>query len=62
MDAGSLWLEAAVDGIVLHEVDEEVSRFFGSIRRMIASGKLKRRSAYGHHYWVKNQEETPRVQ
>ena len=51
MDAGSLWFEAAVDG--------EVSRFFGSIRQMIASGKLKRLSAYGHHYWVKNEEENP---
>jgi predicted nucleotidyltransferase len=61
MDAGSLWFEAAVDGIVLHEIDEEISRFFGSIRRMIASGRLKRLAAYGHPYWVKNEEETPRV-
>jgi len=62
MDAGSVWLEAAVDGIVLHDVDEEVARFLGSIRRLIASGRLKRLSAYGHHYWVKGDKEAPRVQ
>ena len=62
MDAGSLWFEAAVDGIVLYEVDQQVSRFLGSIRRMIASGRLKRLFAYGHPYWVKNDEEAPRVQ
>jgi hypothetical protein len=62
MEAGSLWFEAAVDGIVLHEVGEQVSRFLGSIRRMIASGRLRQLSAYGHHYWVKNEEETSRVQ
>lgn len=62
MAAGSLWFEAAVDGIVLHDVDEEVARFLGSIRRLMASGKLKRRSAYGHPYWVKSEEGGPRVQ
>jgi predicted nucleotidyltransferase len=62
MDAGSLWLEAAVDGIVIYEVNEEVSRFFGSVRRLIASGRLKQLSAHGHHYWVKNGEEDSRVQ
>jgi uncharacterized protein len=62
MAAGSLWFEAAVDGIVLHDVDDEVARFLGSIRRLIASGKLTRRSAYGHPYWVKSEEEAPRVQ
>jgi predicted nucleotidyltransferase len=62
MDAGSLWFEAAVDGIVLHDAGEEIARFLGSIRRLIASGKLKRRSAYGHPYWVKSEEEAPRVQ
>lgn len=62
MDAGSVWLEAAVDGIVLHDVDEEVARFLGSLRRLIASGRLKRLSAYGHPYWVKGDKEAPRVQ
>jgi uncharacterized protein len=61
MDAGSLWLEAAVDGIVLYETNEVVSRFLGSIRRLIASGKLKRLSAYGHPYWVKSEQEAPHV-
>jgi len=50
--AGSLWLEAAVDGIVLMDADGDVSRALGRIRRLIASGTRKRLSAYGHPYWV----------
>ncbi|MBN2552763.1 MAG: toxin-antitoxin system HicB family antitoxin [Spirochaetales bacterium] len=56
--AGSLWYEAAVDGIVLHETDGKISRFLSRIRRLIASGKLERKIAYGHPYWVKREEET----
>jgi len=53
LDAGSLWLEAAVDGVVQYDRDGTVSRFLGRVRRLIASGKLKRRFAYGHPYWLK---------
>ena len=52
-DAGSIWLEAAVDGVISFDREGEVSRFLGGIRRLIAAGKLKRRWAYGHPYWVK---------
>ena len=59
MAAGSLWFEAAVDGIVLHDVDDDVARFLGSIRRLIASGKVRRLSAYAHPNWVKSEDEAP---
>jgi len=52
-DAGSIWYEAAVDGIVLYEVGRRVSRFLIRIRRQIAAGVLERKTAYGHPYWVK---------
>ena len=53
--AGSLWLEAAVDGIVLFDRDARLGRFLGRLRRGIASGKVKRRVAYGHPYWIRTE-------
>ena len=49
---GSLWAEAALDGIVLYDRALEVSRALGSIRRRLASGELVRRTAGGHPYWT----------
>ena len=61
-DAGSIWLEAAVDGIVSFDRDDVVSRFLGSVRRMIAAGEVKRRWAHGHPYWVKGEGGNRNVQ
>lgn len=61
-DAGSIWLEAAVDGVALFDRDGVVSRFLGSLRRLIASGDRKRRWAYGHPYWVKGEGGNENVQ
>jgi predicted nucleotidyltransferase len=52
-EAGSIWFEAAVDGIVLHDSDGRVSRFLSQIRRAIAAGRLVRRFAYGYPYWIR---------
>jgi predicted nucleotidyltransferase len=59
---GSLWIEAAVDGVVYYDRAGKVSRFLGEIRRMIADGRLSRRLAYGLPYWVKNMGGAPHVQ
>ena len=61
-DAGSLWLESSVDGIVMFDRDGGVQRFLGSMRRAIASGILERRKAYGHTYWIKSTERQEHVQ
>jgi hypothetical protein len=53
--AGSIWLEAAVDGIVLHDPEGRIVRLLGQLRRAIASGRLRREAAYGHPYWVKGE-------
>jgi predicted nucleotidyltransferase len=53
MEAGSIWLEAAVDGAMLFDRERAVTRFLGNIRRLITAGKLRRRWAHGHPYWVK---------
>lgn len=54
-EAGSLWLEAAVDGTVLSDREGRVGRFLGRLRRAIAAGRLTRKTAYGHPYWVKSE-------
>jgi predicted nucleotidyltransferase len=61
-DAGSVWMEASVDGVVLYDRDGGVSRFLGSLRGLIASGGLKRRWAHGHPYWVWTKGEKQNVQ
>ena len=52
-DAGSVWLEASVDGIIWHDPHGKVSRTLAGIRRVIASGLISRREAYGLPYWVR---------
>jgi predicted nucleotidyltransferase len=60
--AGSLWYEAAIDGIVLFDREGRISHFLRSIRRSMAEGKLQRKSAYGHPYWIKRGQEAAHVQ
>jgi hypothetical protein len=60
--AGSLWYEAAMDGIVLFDREGRISRFLRTIRQSMAEGKLQRKSAYGHPYWIKRGREVARVQ
>jgi hypothetical protein len=52
-DAGTIWLESSVDGVVWYDRDGGVSRFLAEIRRMIAGGQFSRREAYGLPYWVR---------
>lgn len=52
-DCSGLWLDAAVDGVVLWERGTAVSAFLGALRDQIASGALQRGTAYGQRYWVR---------
>ena len=56
--AGALWAEVALDGIVLDEQDLRVSRWLIAVRREIAHGRLRRRTAHGQPYWVRLDEES----
>ena len=53
LEAGSIWYETAMDGIILFERDRSISSFLQSIRRAIADGHVRRGYAHGHPYWVK---------
>ena len=69
-EAGSLWLEASVDGLILEDTDRRIARFLAGVRRLVAEGRWVRHSAYGLPYWVRPQpgsaghaeEEEARVQ
>jgi predicted nucleotidyltransferase len=50
-NVGTLWAEAAIDGIVLFERTLEVSRALADIRRQIVAGKLVRKLLHGQPYW-----------
>jgi predicted nucleotidyltransferase len=49
---GTVWAEAAIDGIVLFERELEVSRTLAAVRRRIAEGRLVRRTIHGQPYWA----------
>ncbi len=52
-EAGGLWYEVALDGIVLWERDRRVSRFLASVREALGQGKILRRMLHGSPYWIK---------
>lgn len=56
LEAGSIWYEVALDGIMLYERDRRTSAFLQSVRQAIADGRLRRLYAHGHPYWVKRTE------
>jgi HicB family/Nucleotidyltransferase domain len=51
--AGTVWAEAAIDGIVLFERDLSISRRLALVRGDIAAGRLVRRTVHGQPYWAK---------
>ena len=59
-DAGALWFEAALDGVVLYEHHLGISRLLGKIRRDIAEGNIALGHAHGHPYWIDRRTEEKR--
>ena len=51
---GSLWLEVAIDGIVLWEQNLEVSQTLIHVRQEILASVYTRKQAHGHYYWSTN--------
>jgi hypothetical protein len=47
-----VWCEAAIDGIVLFERSDAVTRHLAAIRGDIAAGRFVRRTAHGQPYWT----------
>ncbi len=57
LEAGGLWYEVALEGILLWEHDLQVTRFLRSVRESMAKGRIRRRLLHGSPYWIKNMKE-----
>jgi len=55
-NCGGLWFEVALDGLVVWERGTAVSAFLRALRDRISSGALRRRTVYGHPYWVRQEQ------
>ena len=53
--AGSIWLEVAIEGILLWEKDFKVSHFTRDLRKYILDGNVTRASTQGQPYWIRKQ-------
>ena len=51
-DAGSLWLECALDAKILHDPTGIIRRRLEEIKEMIVSGAVIRRTTHGQGYWI----------
>jgi predicted nucleotidyltransferase len=49
---GGLWREVSRDGVVLWEIDGELSRALAGLRTHVERRGDRRRSSHGHPYWV----------
>jgi predicted nucleotidyltransferase len=52
-NAGSLWFEVAIEGVVLWEREWTVSRLLARLRHYMLENDVRRRLSYGVPYWVK---------
>lgn len=51
-DAGSLWLECALDAQVIYDPSSQIKTMLSSIRELITSGKVRRHVTHGQGFWV----------
>ncbi len=49
---GPVWLEVALDGMVVADREGRIARTLAQVRRAIATGTKVRRSAHGQPYWT----------
>jgi len=53
----SLWLEIGLDGIILSDVGQQMSKNMIQLKKAISSGLYSRKEAHGHPYWIKKEVE-----
>lgn len=56
-DAGGIWYETAIHGLILWEEANAISIFLGRLREWIAAGKAQRKLSHGQPYWIRNLAE-----
>jgi predicted nucleotidyltransferase len=53
-EAGSLWFECAIEGLIWSDTDFQIGKFLAHVRAAILRGDIRRESSHGHHYWIKS--------
>ena len=51
--AGGIWLEAALEGVVLVDPELRLSRLLRLLRQEVLAGRAVRKLAHGQPYWVR---------
>lgn len=51
-DAGSLWLECALDAQIIYDPSAQIKTMLSCIRELITSGKVRRHVTHGQGFWV----------
>lgn len=51
-EPGTVWLEVALDGVIVFDREGRITRYLSRVRRDIANGTLVRRRAHGQPYWT----------
>ncbi len=54
--ASGLWLEIALDGEILFDIDNQIKKFLCKIKNDIADGKYIRKNSYGQPYWIQTKQ------
>ncbi len=52
-NVGGIWFEAALEGKVLFENGQIVTRLLSQLKQLIITGHYKRKWSHGHPYWVR---------
>lgn len=51
-----LWLESAIEGIILLDTDQIVQRRLFHLRELIASGLVIKKISHGQSYWIRGKQ------
>lgn len=52
----SLWLEVAIEGVILYDPTNKLESTLREIRSAVADGRFCRKLSHGHPYWVRRNE------
>ena len=55
--AGSLWLETALDSRILYDRSGAVADLLAQLRKLVETGGVERRMVHGHPYWIRHKRE-----
>ncbi len=54
-EAGSLWLEVALSGVIVYETGDQVTKILEKLRSEIAAGTFERKLTHGQPYWTRKE-------